>query len=79
VSAKPERAATPPLAHSGDGTVYLALDCQADLQTVVSDLLAGRYRHPLRVVAFNTADGGTRDITAEIARKGSQLCGRVGP
>jgi hypothetical protein len=65
----PQFAATPPLAHSREGTVYLVLDCAADLQTVVDDLLSGRYRHPLRVVAFNTADGGTHDVTAEIARK----------
>jgi hypothetical protein len=64
----PRRAATPPLPQSSDGTVYLVLDCAADLQTLVSDLLSSRYRHPLRVVAFS-ADAGTRDVTAEIARK----------
>jgi hypothetical protein len=52
-----------------EGTVYLVLDCAADMQTVVSDLLSSRYRHPLRVVAFNTPDGGTRVVTAEIARE----------
>jgi hypothetical protein len=57
----PHRAETLPLAHSRDGTVYLLLDCAADLQTVVADLLSGQYRHPLRVVAFNTADGCARD------------------
>jgi hypothetical protein len=30
---------------------------QADPNTIVADLLSGQYRHPLRVVAFNTADG----------------------
>ena len=63
------RAATPPLARSTDSTVYLVLDCAADLQTLVSDLLSSRYRHLLRVVAFDTVDGGTRDVTAEIARE----------
>ncbi len=62
----PHRAATPPLAQSRDGTVYLVLDCKADLQTVIADLLSARYRHPLRVVAFNTAEGRARDVTAEI-------------
>jgi hypothetical protein len=65
----PQCATTSPLADNRDGTVYLVLDLQADLKTVVADLLSSRYRHPLRVVAFNTADGGTHDVTAEIARK----------
>jgi hypothetical protein len=64
-----QRAAPPPLGHSRGAFVYLLLDAQADLKTVVADLLSGRYRHALCVVAFNTADGGTRDLTAEIARK----------
>jgi len=33
---------------------------------------SGHYRHPLRVVAFNTAEGWMRDITADIA---GQRCG----
>jgi hypothetical protein len=61
--------ATPALAQSHNGTVYLVLDCEADLQTVVDDLLSGRYRHPLRVVAFNTAEGWSRDVTTEIAHE----------
>jgi hypothetical protein len=79
----PQHAATPPLAHSRDGTIYLVLDdfgelgrayretdaAQADLKTVVADLLSGQYRHPLRVVAFNTAEGWARDVSADIARK----------
>jgi len=35
--------------------------------TVVADLLSGQYRHPLRVVAFNTAEGWARDVSADIA------------
>jgi hypothetical protein len=60
----PLRAATPPLAQSRDGTVYLVLDSQADRKTVVADLLSGQYRYRLRVVAF--AEGRARDIIAEI-------------
>jgi hypothetical protein len=79
----PQRATTPPLAQKGDGTVYLVLDdfgelgtayretdaAKAHLTTVVADLLSGQYRHPLRVVAFNTAEGWARDVSADIARK----------
>jgi hypothetical protein len=74
---------TPPLSPSHDGTVYLVLDdfghlgsayretdpAEADRKTVVADLLSGQYRHPLCVVAFNTAEGWARDVTAEIARE----------
>jgi hypothetical protein len=79
----PQRAAWPPLAQGRDGTVYLVLDdfgelgsafretdpAQADLTTVVADLLSGQYRHPLRVVAFNTAEGWARDVNADFARQ----------
>jgi hypothetical protein len=45
------------------------LDCQTDLQTLVADLFSGRYRHPLRVVAFNPVEGSMCDVTTEIARE----------
>jgi predicted metal-binding protein len=35
----------------------------------VANLLAGQYEHPVRVVAFNTAEGCAHDVTAEIARE----------
>jgi hypothetical protein len=40
---------------------------QADAKTVIADL--GQSRHPLRVVAFNTAEGWARDVSADIARE----------
>jgi hypothetical protein len=30
--------------------------------------LSGQYSHPVRVVAFNTAEGWSRDVTEDIAR-----------
>jgi len=85
-----QRAATPPLAQGRDGTVYLVLDdfgefgsiyretdaAKADLATVVADLLSGQYRHPLRVAAFNTANGWTRDVSAD--SEGCHSCARAG-
>jgi hypothetical protein len=79
----PHRAAPPPPAPGPDATVYLVLDdfgelgsayretdpAEADLQTVVAGLLSGQYQHPLRVVAFNTAQGWARDVTGEVARE----------
>ena len=74
---------TPPPMPSPDGTVYLVLDdfgefgrawretapTRTDRQTVVADLVSGQYERPLRIVAFNTADGWARDVTAEIAQE----------
>ena len=36
--------------------------------SVLSNLLAGQYRNPIRIVAFNTAEGWSRDVTEDIAR-----------
>ena len=66
-----------------DDTIYLVLEdfgslgqayretdpSQADRQTVLSNLLSGQYRRPLRIVAFNTTEGWARDVTAEFARE----------
>jgi hypothetical protein len=32
------------------------------LETVLADLLDGQYSNPIRVIAFNTAEGRSRDI-----------------
>src|SRR6266542_4447921 len=78
-----QRSAIPPLAQCHDGTVYLVLDdfgelgrgyretdaAQAGAKTVIADLLSDQSRHPLRVVAFNTAEGWARDVSADIARE----------
>ena len=39
----------------------------ADRETVLRDILSGQYAYPLRIVAFNTAEGWSRDVTEEIA------------
>ena len=65
----PQRLAMPPLAHSRDGTVYLVLDDFGELGRAYRETDAGQYRHPLRVVAFNTAEGWARDVSADIARQ----------
>jgi hypothetical protein len=40
---------------------------QADRTTIVSNMISGEYRDPLRVVAFNTVEGWSRDVSEEIA------------
>jgi hypothetical protein len=52
------------------GSAYRETDpADANLQTVVADLLSGQYSHALRIVAFNTAQGWARDVTGEVARE----------
>jgi len=40
---------------------------QTDRETVVRDLLVGQHSNPVRVIAFNTAQGWSRDVSKEIA------------
>jgi hypothetical protein len=39
----------------------------ADRETLIRDLVEGQYRYPVRIVAFNTAEGWSRDVTMDIA------------
>ena len=39
----------------------------ADRETLIRELVEGQYRHPVRIVAFNTAEGWSRDVTLDIA------------
>jgi hypothetical protein len=51
------------------GRAYVETDeAEADEATLVEDILSGEYSHPLRVVAFNTAEGWSRDVTEDIAQ-----------
>jgi hypothetical protein len=34
---------------------------------LIRDLVEGQYRHPIRIVAFNTAEGWSRDVTVDVA------------
>ncbi|MFZ0067898.1 MAG: hypothetical protein WAK90_17200 [Pseudolabrys sp.] len=51
------------------GRAYCETDeVESDEETVIENILSGQYSHPLRVVAFNTAEGWARDVTEDIAR-----------
>ena len=39
----------------------------ASRATLVRNLLDGQYENPVRIVAFNTAEGWSRDVTVDIA------------
>ena len=50
------------------GRVYREVDEEkTDRETVIRNLVSGQYNNPVRIVAFNTDDGWSRDMTAEIA------------
>jgi hypothetical protein len=40
---------------------------RTDREIVITDLMTGQYSNPVRVVAFNTAEGWSRDMSEEIA------------
>jgi len=40
---------------------------RTDREIVITDLMTGQYCDPVRVVAFNTAEGWSRDVTSDIA------------
>ena len=44
-------------------------DLESAVETVIQDLLAGEYRKPIRVVAFNTAERCSEDVSEHIARE----------
>ena len=51
------------------GSAYVETDeAKADETTIIENILSGKYSHPVRVVAFNTAEGWSRDVTEDIAR-----------
>jgi hypothetical protein len=66
---------------SDDVTVYLILNdygslglaydetdpAKADRETIIRNFLTAQYSNALRVVAFNTAEGWSRDVSEDIA------------
>ena len=41
----------------------------ADQETVIRDFVAGQFEHPRRVIAFNTVEGWSREVSEDIARE----------
>jgi hypothetical protein len=73
---------TPSIVPNGhDHTVYLVVDDlgrsghvwreadveDTDLEAVILDLLEGQIKNPLRVIAFNTAEKWSEDVSGDIA------------
>jgi len=84
----PEIGVSPPLVPYGaDQTTYLVVDgigaggaCREtelerpDLDAVIADLVAGQFSAPVRVIAFNTLEHWSRDISREVAGEIRMLC-----
>ena len=52
------------------GTAYRETDeASCNQQSVVDDLLTRQFNNPLRVVAFNTAEGWARDASKDIPQR----------
>ena len=57
------------------GRAWREADYEAtDLETVIQDLLTGQYRSPIRVVAFNTAERWSEDVSEDVARELRRRC-----
>jgi hypothetical protein len=66
--------------YGADRTIYLVVEGsgpqgvvrqteRADIETVITDLLAGRFSDPVEVVAFNTLEHWSDDLSQDIARE----------
>jgi hypothetical protein len=42
---------------------------EADLETIITDLMSGQYDDPVRVVAFNTSERWSEDASEDVARE----------
>jgi hypothetical protein len=45
-----------------------------DLETVIQELLSDQYRNPICVVAFNTAERWSEDVSEDVARELRRRC-----
>ncbi|MET4846951.1 hypothetical protein [Bradyrhizobium japonicum] len=57
-----------------NGSAWCEADLESAVETVIQDLLAGEYRKPIRVVAFNTAECWSQDVSEDIAREIQRRC-----
>jgi hypothetical protein len=73
--------------YGADQTAYLVVDSisvgtgyqeteieKADLETIVGDLLSGQYNSPVRIVAFNTLEHWSEDVSSDVAAEIQMRC-----
>jgi hypothetical protein len=57
------------------GRAWREADYEAtDLETVIQDLLSGQYNNPIRVVAFNTEERWSEDVSEDVAYELRRRC-----
>ena len=47
---------------------------RTDLETVIQDLLTGQYKDPIRIIAFNTAERWSQDVSEDVAHELRRRC-----
>ena len=58
-----------------NGRAYRETDVErADREAVILDMLEGQYQSPIRVIAFNTAEGWSQDVSADVATELRRRC-----
>jgi hypothetical protein len=71
--------------YGADQTVYLVVEGpgprgtarqteRADIETVIADLLSGQFNDPIEVVAFNTLEHWSDDLSQDIATEIRSRC-----
>jgi hypothetical protein len=84
------RAGSPPqiVPYGADQTVYLVVDSfcasgavyreteveRADFETIIADFLTGQFNDPVRVIAFNTLEHWSDDVSEAIAAEIQTRC-----
>jgi hypothetical protein len=57
------------------GQAWRETDVEATrLETIIVDLLDGQYSNPVRVIGFNTVEGWSRDVSADVAHELRRRC-----
>jgi hypothetical protein len=50
------------------GTIYRETEVEkADLETIIADLISGQFSNPIRIVAFNTVEHWSEDVSEYVA------------
>src|SRR5205823_5135218 len=59
----------------GLGSVYREIEVErADIETIIADLLSGQFNDPVRVIAFNTLEHWSDDVSDGIATEIQTRC-----
>jgi len=80
------------VSYEADQTVYLVIDQfgslgsvyreteveRTDLETIIADLISGQFNDPVRVVAFNTLEHWSEDVSEYIAFEIQSRCDMEG-